>query len=471
MAALLREFKANRFVAGIAFLAALGGFLFGYDTGVISGALPFISKSLHANTFDQSWVVGSLLLGAVAGAVLAGWLADAISRKWTKFLGGCIYTLAAIGSAFCPTVVLLCVARFVLGLAVGTASFVAPMYISEHSPKSVRGGMTLFNQFMITLGILIAYIADWALKDVAHNWRWMVGLGAVPGVALAVAMVFVPHSPRWLVERDRRDEAEGVLKHSRQPDEIDQELDEIEEVSASQEAIGWRHLVSARIRPLLLVGVALAVFQQIIGINTVIYFGATILHYAGYATTASVAEAVYLGLINWVGATIALLIVDRVGRRPMLLIGTVGCALSLVALGFFFHEGKSFQHHTATDMGLASIMAYLFFFEIGLGPLFWLMISEIFPLRIRPKAMAAATVGNWVFNFLVSYFFLDLTGAIGKDGTFWLYGGFAVCAVVFFFFQVPETRGRSLEQIEREISGHSPREQVRSARRPATGEA
>lgn len=471
MTALLAEFRSNRFIAGIAILAALGGFLFGYDTGVVSGALPYISKDLNIGTFGQSWVVGSLLLGAVVGAVLAGWLSDAISRKWTKFLGGCIYVAAAIGSAFCPDVVLLCISRFVLGLAVGTASFVAPMYISEHSPKSVRGGMTTFNQFMITLGILIAYIVDFALKGVSDNWRWMLGLGAVPGVALAVAMVFVPHSPRWLIERGRREEAENVLRHSRKDEEIANELDEIEEVAAEQEAVGWRNLFGSRIRPLLIVGIALAVFQQLIGINTVIYFGATILHYAGYPTTASVAQAVYLGLINWIGATVAMFMVDRVGRRPMLLVGTAGCALSLTALGFFFHQGSAFEHQNAGPMGLASIMAYLFFFEIGLGPMFWLMIAEIFPLRIRPKAMAAATVANWLFNFIISYWFLDLTGAIGKDGAFWLYAGFAVCAVAFFFFRVPETRGRSLEQIEREISGRAPSGRSRPSGRPAESSA
>ncbi|HZE15884.1 MAG TPA: sugar porter family MFS transporter, partial [Mycobacterium sp.] len=409
MRALLAEMRTNRFIAGIAVLAALGGFLFGYDTGVISGALPYMSKSLNIGSFGQSWVVGSLLLGAIAGAILSGWLADAISRRWTKFLGGCVYTAAALGSAFAPSIIFLCVARFVLGLAVGTASFVAPMYISEHSPKRVRGAMTTFNQFMITLGILIAYIADFALKGFSHNWRWMLAFGAIPGIALAVSMALVPHSPRWLLEQDRRDEAADVLKHSRDPDEIDPELDDIQEAVEAQESVGWRNLISPRVRPLLVVGLALAIFQQIIGINTIIYFGATVLHYMGYSVNVSVGRAVYLGIINWAAAAIALLMLDFVGRRKMLLVGTVGCGLSLVAVGWFFHEGTAWQHAHAGIAGLAPIMGYLFFFEIGLGPIFWLMISEIYPLRIRSKAMAAATVGNWAFNFLISYFFLDMT--------------------------------------------------------------
>lgn len=455
MGGFVKELRSNRFIAGIAVLAALGGFLFGYDTGVVSGALPYISKSLHIGSFGQSWVVGSLLLGAIAGAAISSKLADALSRKWTKCIAGCVYTAAALGSAFCPSVETLCGARFVLGLAVGTASFVAPMYISEHSPRSVRGGMTTFNQFMITLGILIAYIADYALKDFSNNWRWMLAFGAVPGVALAVAMVFVPHSPRWLVEHGRREEAGNVLAHSRKRDEIDPELDDIQEVAESQGKTGWAQLLSPRIRPLLIVGIALAVFQQIIGINTVIYFGATILHFEGYSTNVSIGEAVYLGLINWVAAGITLVLVDYLGRRVMLLVGTAGCCLSLIALGFFFYEPTSFEQSHAGIMGLAPIMAYLFFFEIGLGPMFWLLISEIFPLRIKPKAMAMATMFNWAFNFLISYFFLDMTKGIGRDWVFWMYAGFAACAVAFFFFKVPETKGRSLEEIERDIRGES----------------
>lgn len=442
----------NRFIVRIAVLAAIGGFLFGYDTGVVSGALPYMEKSLKFGTFGESWVVGSLLLGACVGAAGSGFLADILSRKWTKLCSGCIYVAAALGSAFCPNVTLLCIARFVLGFAVGTASFVSPMYISEQSPRSLRGGMTTFNQLMITLGIFIAYIADFALKGVGGNWRWMVGLGAVPGLALAVGMMFVPHTPRWLIEHGREDEARQVLQRSRDDDEVDEEVDEISEVSSSERELRVRDLFGARIRPLLLVGVALAIFQQILGINTVIYFGATILHYAGYGTNVSVGEAVYLGIINFVFAGVAMFLLDKVGRRPLLLSGTVGCIVGLVIIGFFFHAGTGFQHHYP-EVALGAMMLYLASFEISLGPVFWLMISEIFPLKIRSKAMAVATIANWLFNFLVSYFFLTLTQGIGKDGTFWLYAGFGVCAVTFFFFKVPETKNRSLEEIESDIRG------------------
>jgi sugar porter (SP) family MFS transporter len=442
--------KENRFVGRIAALAAIGGFLFGYDTGIISVANVYAAKSLHFGTLGESWTVGALLLGAIGGAALAGWTADAFSRKWTKFAGGCIYALAALGSAFAPTLITLCTARFVLGFAVGTASFVAPMYISEQAPKALRGGLTTFNQVMITLGILVAYIAGFALKGFTTNWRWMLGFGAAPGVALAIGMVLVPHTPRWLVQRGKEDRAKEVLQRTRSEREIEDELDEIKDIAQSQHAAKLRKLWSPRIRPLLIVGIALAVFQQILGINTVIYFGTTIVGFMGYKVGASVGVTVYLGIINWVFAVIAVLLMDKVGRRPLLLVGTAGQVLGLLSLGFFFLQSSAFQHANP-GWGVGSVMFYLAAFEISLGPVFWLMISEIFPLRIRGKAMAVATMFNWTFNFFVSYFFLDMTHGIGRDGTFWMYAFFGMCAFAFFFFRVPETKNRSLEQIESEI--------------------
>ncbi len=442
----------SRFITLIAVLAALGGFLFGYDTGVVGGAELYIEKSLGIGSFGASWVVGSLLLGAIVGAFASGKLADLLSRKWTKFVAGVIYTAAAIGSAFAPTVETLCAARFVLGIAVGTASFVAPMYISEHSPARMRGGMTAFNQFMITFGILVAYVADFALSGFAHNWRWMFGFGAVPGICLAVAMAFVPHTPRWLVQRGREDEARAVLARSRADDEIDEEIEGIQEAAASQHAFRFRQLAGPRLRMLVLVGAGTAMFQQILGINTVIYFGATILKFAGYTTSTSVYEAVYLGIINMAGAAAAMLLLDKMGRRPLMITGTSGCVLTLIGLGWFFHMGTAFQHGNAS-IALALIMAYLMFFEISLGPIFWVMIAEIYPLRSRAKAMAAATMVNWTFNFLVSYFFLQMTKDITRAGTFWLYAGFGLAAVAFFFWKLPETMDRSLEDIERQVRG------------------
>lgn len=448
--------REYRFVAWIAVLAALGGFLFGFDTGVVGSAEPYFSKALHIGAFGESWVVGSLLLGAVTGAAAAGYLADAISRKWTKFVGGCIFTGAAIASAFPPNVELLCAARYVLGLGVGTASFVAPMYISEQSPKSLRGGMTALNQVMITFGILVAYLSDYGFSGFgADNWRWMFAIEALPGAALALAMVFVPHTPRWLVEHGRRDEAKAVLDRTRPRSDVDGEIDDISDVVRRQRDTGLRQLLlGRRLRPFLVVGVALAVLQQAVGINAVIYFGAQDLKFMGYTTGTAVAEAITLGIVNWVFAVLAVLLLDWVGRKPLLVVGSVGMVAALAAQGWFFSHNTAFVHANAL-VGLGATLAFLAFFELSLGPVFWLMISELFPLRVRSTAMAACTMTNWIVNFLVSYFYLTMTrpGVFGREGTFFFFALFAALAAAFSAWRVPETKNRSLEEIEQEVAG------------------
>jgi sugar porter (SP) family MFS transporter len=427
----------NRFVLGISIIAAIGGLLFGYDTGVISGALLYVKQDLHAGQFAQQWIVGSLLLGAVCGAIISGYSADRLSRKWTKFISGCVYVVAALASALAQDVAWLIAARFVLGLAVGTASFVAPMYISEQTPPKIRGGTVSFNQLMVTTGILIAYLINFAFRNVGDNWRWMLGLGAVPGVALAVGMLFVPHTPRWLMQAGREDEARDVLQRSREPDQIDDEVDEMRDVIEQHRGTSLRALVGARVRPLLLVGLALAIFQQLIGVNTVIYYSATILKYTGISTDKSIGEALFVGITNVVFTIVAILLLDRIGRRVLLLIGTVGASAALILLGIYF-QSPTLQH-SAGWVGLLALLVFIASFAVGLGPVFWLMISEIFPLGIRSKAMSVCTVANWLFNFLVSYFFLSLVSGIG------------VIALVFFAVRIPETKDRSLEEIEHEL--------------------
>ncbi|MCW3020133.1 MAG: sugar porter family transporter [Solirubrobacterales bacterium] len=443
----------NRFVLRLAIIAALGGFLFGYDTGVISGALLFIGKDLGAGKFDEQAFVGSLLIGAVLGAILSGFSADLLSRRRTQFIAGAIYVLGALASALAQSPAELIVARFVLGVAVGATSFVSPMYISELAPKRIRGGVTSFNQLMVVTGILAAYLVNWALKGTPDNWRWMLGLGALPGLAFAIGMYFQPFSPRWLVEQGREDEAHDVLSRVRSDeDDVDEELDEIRD-AAGEETGGLRELWRPQLRPLVAVGLALAVAQQLIGVNTVIYYAPTILHSTGLGAGSAITQALSVGVANVLFTIVAVLALDRVGRRPLLILGTAGCVVSLVALGVFF---SSFSlQHSASWIALVCLVVYIASFAVGLGPVFWLMISEIFPLPVRSAAMSVSTVGNWTANFLVSSFFLTLTSAITRQGTFWLYAGFGLLALVFFVLRVPETRDRSLEQIGRELGAQT----------------
>ena len=441
----------NRFVTGIALLAALGGFLFGYDTGIIGQALPFIQKQFHASTVVSSWIVASVLIGAIVGAACSGYLADRISRKWTKFCSGCVFVAGAILEATAQSALWLIVARFILGIAVGTASFVAPEYIAEQTPPRIRGGTVSYNQLMITLGILLAYVAGFGLAGLSagSGWRWMLGLGAVPGAVLAISMIFVPHTPRWLVSKGRVDDAREVLKRTRTANDVQDELDSIQDVVGEESRSSLRAVLGKRLRPMLVIGVVLAVIQQFVGINTVIYFASTILKYTGSSTSLSVQQAVYVGLTNFVLTIVAILCMDWLGRRVILITGTVVSTVALIALGFYFHF-TGFAKAEAW-FGLACVIVYIAGFAFSLGPVFWLMISEIFPLKYRSKAMAICTVFNWAANFIVSFFFLQQVAAIGKPATFWIYAFLGVLAIGFIWLRVPETKGRSLEQIEEEI--------------------
>jgi sugar porter (SP) family MFS transporter len=440
--------SSNRFLVRLAVIAALGGFLFGYDTGVIGGAMLYIKEDFHAGTVGQESMVSAILIGAAVGALISGRLADVFSRRRTKILSGCIYVVGALLCAFSQSTLQMVGARFILGLAVGTASFVAPMYISENAPPRVRGGLTTFNQLMVTIGIVVAYIVDWGFASVSNNWRWMLGLGVVPGAALAIGMVFLPYSPRWLVQKDRSDEARNVLERTRvDDDDIDKELGEIEE--AARKEGGIRDLVSRSVKPMLVLGLALALFQQFVGINTVIYYGPTILKDTGLGNGGALQQSVFIGATNVVFTIIAVLLLDKVGRRVLLLTGNVAFFIGLVVLGLYFAVPGIKDH--APWVALAALVLYIAGFAISLGPVFWLMISEIFPLHLRAPAMAVCTIANWLANFVVSVSFLSLNNLITKQGTFWLYAAISIAAFIFFAARVPETKDKSLEEIEAQV--------------------
>jgi sugar porter (SP) family MFS transporter len=276
----------------------------------------------------------------------------------------------------------------------------------------------------------------------------MFAVTVVPGAALAIGMYFMPFSPRWLVQKGREDDAREVLQRYRfDDDDVDNEIEEIKEVAS--EEVSLRELVGKSLRRMMLVGIGLAVFQQIVGINTVIYYAPTILKMAGQQNTGALTQSVYIGLTNVVFTVVAILLLDRLGRRFFLLAGTSCLTVALVGLGIFFHSPT--LQHSVGWLALACLLFYIFGFAIGLGPVFWLMISEIFPLQMRGPAMAVCTMFNWGFNFLISYTFLTLTDVITKSGTFWLYAFFAICALVFFATLVPETKGRTLEEIQEDL--------------------
>ncbi len=458
MSGFVREMRAsgNGLLVRISVIAAIGGLLFGYDTGVISGALLYIKKDLHAGTFEQQAIVAVLLLGAMVGALVSGYLADRISRKWTKVISGSLYVVGAIGCALSVNAGMLIGFRFLLGISVGTASFVSPLYISEVAPPKVRGGLVSFNQLAIVSGILLAYVVNFTFKDLTDQWRWMLGVAALPGAALAVGMLTVPRTPRWLMMHGQDDRARDVLARLRDGDEdadIDGEMRDIDEANRKERGATVKSLLRPELRPVFAVGIALAVAQQFVGVNTVIYYAPTILSDTGMGNSAALASTMVVGVTNLVFTIVAVLLLDRVGRRALLVTGTFGLLAALTLLGVYF--SSSTLQHDYGWIALAGLVLFMAAFAIGLGPVFWLMISEIFPVGARGKAMAVCTIANWGANFLVAQTFLSLSHAITRQGVFFLYAGLAVLSVIFFLAKVPETRGRSLEEIQEDLVGTS----------------
>jgi len=440
-----REVTAGRFVTVVSWISALAGLLFGYDTGVISGAILFVKTDFSLSRRSEELVVSAVLMGAVVGAVFGGRLADRLGRRKVLIQVAILFMIGAIGTALAPTPALLAIGRAVVGIAIGVASFTAPLYISEVSPARVRGKLVSLNQLMITIGIVVSYLADYGFAGV-HAWRWMFGVAAIPALILVIGLIFVPESPRWLMSRGFQERARAILSRIRQGSNVDAEMSEIA-LSLNKQEGGLREILSDAVRPALVVGIGLAIFQQFTGINTVIYYAPTIFQFAGFASaSAAILATAGVGLINVLLTIVALRLLDRAGRRPLLLWGLVGMIASLGLLGFAFLSPS--LSSALAWIAVVSLAIYVACFAIGLGPVFWLMIAEIYPLRVRGRAMAVATVANWGANLVVALTFLSLLHSLGRAWTFWLYAIIGVLAWIFVYRLVPETKGRTLEELE-----------------------
>jgi sugar porter (SP) family MFS transporter len=432
----------------IAAVAALGGLLFGYDTGVISGALLFIRQVMSLSPTMQGVVVAIALAGAAIGAATAGYLSDRNGRRLVILGAGLLFIAGALISAVAQGVTVLVIGRFLVGLAIGVASMLTPLYLAEISPARVRGAIVSLNQLCITGGILVSYLVGFALASSSGGWRWMLALGALPGVILAAGMLVLPESPRWLAGRGRIPDANRVLQHLRGTADVSDELNTLRTDLAREgrQLAGASELLSPRLRRPLTIGIGLAMFQQITGINTVIYFAPTIFQSAGLSSAAtSILATAGVGAVNVIMTIVSIRLIDRLGRRQLLFWSLGGMAVTLFVLAGAFFSGASGQ---LAWVAVASVAAFVGFFAIGLGPVFWLLIAEIFPLAVRGRAMSLATVANWSFNLIVSATFLNLVGAVGSAGAFLIYGVLSLVALAFIAMMVPETKGRSLEQIE-----------------------
>ena len=428
----------------VTLIAALGGLLFGFDTGVISGALLFIVPEFHLGAAAQGFVVGVVTLGALGGALLGGAAADAVGRRPTNIAGGATFILGSLVSAAAPNVATLIVGRFVIGVAIGLSSVAAPLYIAELASARRRGTLVSLFQLAITVGILASFIIDEVFAP-THAWRTMLGVAVIPGAALVFGMLPMPESPRWLVKHGRTADARAALGRVRQAQDVDAELREIAADISQDRPAAWRELASLDLRPALVVGIGLAVFQQVTGINTIIYYAPQIFQAAGFGTaTTALAATIGIGVVNVLATVVAIVLVDHAGRRPLLLAGLTGMVSSLLTLGVVWREAASAGWLGATTV--ACVGVYIACFAFSLGPIVWLMIAEIYPNRIRARAASVATAANWSANFVVTLTFPLLRASLGTSVTF-LYAILGMIGIGFVVRRVPETRGKSLEEI------------------------
>lgn len=444
----------------VAIIASLGGLLSGYDTGVISGVLLFINESWNLADTTQGILVSSVLIGAVIGAATNGILADMFGRKKIIMATAVIFTLGSIMCAFAPNIFVLIASRIFVGFAVGVVNFVVPLYLSEISPKHLRGTLVSLYQWAITAGILFSYFINAVFAHAVYNWRWMLFAGVIPGIVLFVGMCFMHDTPRWLVSKKRDEEAKIAFKKIEPEVDTEKEIEDIRKTILNE---GTKSDKKFRLKKWMImpfvVGIGIMFAQICTGINTIIYYAPTIFKNAGFESNITAIYATTgIGVINFLMTIVALFFTDKLGRKPLLYFGLTGVMLSLIALGCGFAFADFFGDNLKW-VTVGSLVIYIICFAMSLGPIGWILVSEVFPLRIRGVAMSICTVSNFAFNFFVVSSFPILLHRIGGAWTFWGFGIVSLLCIVFVYFCVPETKGISLETIESNwIHGVKPRD-------------
>ena len=438
--------------ASIIAVVLLAGALFGYDQGVISGALIGIQKAFDVGHVALEIVTSWVTLGALFGSLAGGFAADLFGRKRALLVAAALFIVGALVQSFSPNVPILVFGRLMAGFGVGVAAVAAPLYAAELAPTSRRGRFVSSYQLAITVGIFIAYFVNQALAG-PGGWRTMLGVSAVPGLLLALAVLMAVESPRWFAKVGRREDALRTLVALGAEHDAEARLAAIaKSLRAEGKTPSWAEVFAPRWRTPLMIGLGLAVLQQLTGINAIIYYSNSIFAAAGFATPAEQARATTwaIGAVNVLSTFIAIAFIDGLGRRPLLIAGLIGMALSLAVVGFAFWQSGT-EGRLGSSAGVITLVALVVFiisFAFSAGPVTWTVINEIYPNEIRGRAVAVATAVNWGSAFLVAEFFLSLVNAIGQAYTFWLFAAFCLIGLVWVVVGVPETRGRSLEEIE-----------------------
>ncbi|WP_202301281.1 sugar porter family MFS transporter [Dryocola clanedunensis] len=447
--------KTNRQTYLVCFLAALAGLLFGLDMGVIAGALPFIAHEFSLSSHHQEIVVSIMMFGAALGALCSGPMSSSLGRRKSLLLGAALFVIGSVGCALAHNMEILSVSRFILGLAVGVASFTAPLYLSEIAPERIRGSMISLYQLMITIGILAAFLSDTALSSGGH-WRWMLGVITFPAIILFVGVLTLPESPRWLAMKDRHELAGKVLRLLRNSDkEAQQELDQIRE-SVMMKQRGWQLFrKNTHFRRSTYLGVLLQFMQQFTGMTVIMYYAPKIFEIAGFSTTKEqMWGTVIAGLTNVLATFIAIGLVDKWGRKPILKLGFSVMAVCMGILGYMFYSGIT--NPTEQYSAVIVLLIFIVGFAMSAGPLIWVLCSEIQPLAGRDFGVTCSTMANWIANMIIGATFLTLIDTIGSPNTFWLYGVLNVVCIVLTILFVPETKNISLEHIERNLMRGEP---------------
>lgn len=436
----------NKYILQISFISALGGYLFGFDFAVIAGALPFLQHQFMLDAYWEGFATGCLALGAIMGCLVAGKVAEDYGRRPGLMLSAAIFAVSSLGMAFASTRDIFIIARFFAGAGVGMASMMSPMYIAEIAPANVRGRMVAINQLTIVLGILITNLINYTLRNSGINaWRWMFGLGVVPSSLFFLGAYFLPESPRWLIEKNKEGVAVTILTKIGNTNYAIESIEKIKNSSSGVHKISYKAVFKKAALPAVLIGIGLAVFQQFCGINTVFNYAPKIFASIGASQDDQLLQTVFIGGVNVVFTIAAMLLVDKIGRKPLMLFGAGGLALLyIIIVQMLGHSSTSISWFLLASIGL---------YAMSLAPVTWVLISEIFPNNIRSAAISIATLCLWAAYFILVFTFPILFNKL-KDNTFYIYA--IICAIGFFFvlFKVKETKGKSLEDLDQNLVRH-----------------